>query len=140
MKQGIKIFTSFLCQLIRVLWSNAHVFIPLNKMAEPGKNIVISQTLFMPNFSLHHVLRSFGVRLPSHLFMSSIFFPIIFPPLLFTIFSLFKQLQGPSLSYSHFIVFGCACFILLYSRKHTKLESCACLCCFLGCGTKHKGF
>ncbi|KAL0534904.1 hypothetical protein IC582_029203 [Cucumis melo] len=52
----------------------------------------------------------------------------------------FEQLYGTSPSYSNLKVFGCACFVLLHSHEHTKLEPRARLCCFLGYGTEHKGF
>ncbi|TYK03354.1 Retrovirus-related Pol polyprotein from transposon TNT 1-94 [Cucumis melo var. makuwa] len=52
----------------------------------------------------------------------------------------FERLYGTPPSYSHLKVFGCAYFVLLHPHEHTKLEPRACLCCFLGYGTKHKGF
>ncbi|KAL0561212.1 hypothetical protein IC582_001634 [Cucumis melo] len=52
----------------------------------------------------------------------------------------FERLYGTLPSYSHLKVFGCACFVLLHPHEHTKLEPRARLCCFLGYGTKHKGF
>ena len=52
----------------------------------------------------------------------------------------FERLYGIFSSYSSLKVFGCACVVLLHSHEHTKLESCARLCGFLGYGTKHKGF
>ncbi|KAL4010710.1 hypothetical protein IC575_027725 [Cucumis melo] len=52
----------------------------------------------------------------------------------------FERLYGTPPTYSHLKVFGCACFVLLHSHEHTKLEPRARLCCFLGYGTEHKGF
>ncbi|KAL4030817.1 hypothetical protein IC575_009069 [Cucumis melo] len=52
----------------------------------------------------------------------------------------FERLYGTLPNYSNLKVFGCVCFVLLHPHEHTKLEPNARLCCFLGYGTKHKGF
>ncbi|TYK18485.1 putative mitochondrial protein [Cucumis melo var. makuwa] len=54
--------------------------------------------------------------------------------------SLFEKLYGTPPNYSNLKTFGCACFVLLHPREHTKLEPRARLYCFLGYGTEHKGF
>ena len=52
----------------------------------------------------------------------------------------FVRLCGTPASYSSLHVFGCACFVLLQSHEHSKLESRSCLCCFLGYEIEHKGY
>ena len=64
-------------------------------------------------------------RLPSYVFQNT---------------SPFERLYGTSPNYSSLKVFGCACFVLLHSPEHTKLEPRARLCFFLGYSTEHKGF
>uniref|UniRef100_A0A2N9FEM3 CCHC-type domain-containing protein n=1 Tax=Fagus sylvatica TaxID=28930 RepID=A0A2N9FEM3_FAGSY len=52
----------------------------------------------------------------------------------------FERLYGTPASYSSLRVFGCACFVLLQSHEHSKLEPRSRLCCFLGYGIEHKGY
>ncbi|KAA0049720.1 Retrovirus-related Pol polyprotein from transposon TNT 1-94 [Cucumis melo var. makuwa] len=52
----------------------------------------------------------------------------------------FERLYGTPPNYSNLKVFCCASFVLLHPHEHTKLEPRACLCCFLGYDTEHKGF
>jgi len=52
----------------------------------------------------------------------------------------FKRHYLTTPDYKSLKVFGCAFFILLQSHEYTKLEARARLCCFLGSGTKHKGY
>uniref|UniRef100_A0A2N9GQF7 Retrotransposon Copia-like N-terminal domain-containing protein n=1 Tax=Fagus sylvatica TaxID=28930 RepID=A0A2N9GQF7_FAGSY len=52
----------------------------------------------------------------------------------------FERLYGTSPSYSSFHVFDCACFVLLQSHEHSKLEPRSRLCYFLGYGIEHKGY
>uniref|UniRef100_A0A2N9EVF0 Integrase catalytic domain-containing protein n=1 Tax=Fagus sylvatica TaxID=28930 RepID=A0A2N9EVF0_FAGSY len=52
----------------------------------------------------------------------------------------FERLYGTPASYSSLRAFGCACFVLLQSHEHSKLEPRSRLCCFLGYGIEHKGY
>ncbi|KAL4028792.1 hypothetical protein IC575_012003 [Cucumis melo] len=76
---------------------------------------------------------------PFGLIHSDIWGPAPCPTVIHNI-SPFERLYGTPPTYSHLKVFGCACFVLLHSHEHTKLEPRARLCCFLGYGTEHKGF
>ncbi|CAL5387066.1 unnamed protein product [Camellia sinensis] len=52
----------------------------------------------------------------------------------------FERLHGTPPPYANLRVFGSACFVLLQSHEHTKLEPRSRLCCFLGYSIEHKGF
>ncbi|KAL0554367.1 hypothetical protein IC582_008286 [Cucumis melo] len=63
-----------------------------------------------------------------------------FPSSILQNISPFERLYGTLPNYSNLKVFSCVCFVLLHPHEHTKLEPNACLCCFLGYDTEHKGF
>ena len=110
---------------------NTHVLTTLNKMVEHRHILdsIHAQLLF---FSCHEKFLGKAAltfvyvinRLPSSILQN---------------ISPFERLYGTS-SYFHLKVFGYACFFRLHPHEHTKPKSRACLCCFLGYGTKHKGF
>lgn len=52
----------------------------------------------------------------------------------------YERLYGMTPSYDLLKIFGCACFVLLPSHEHIKLEPRARLCCFLGYVIEHKGY
>ena len=52
----------------------------------------------------------------------------------------YQRLHGTPSSYDHLRGFGSACFVLLQSHEHHKLQPCSRLCCFLGYGDGQKGF
>uniref|UniRef100_A0A7N2LKK1 Integrase catalytic domain-containing protein n=1 Tax=Quercus lobata TaxID=97700 RepID=A0A7N2LKK1_QUELO len=52
----------------------------------------------------------------------------------------YERLFGSPLEYHHLHSFGFACFVLLQSHEHKKLEPRSRLCCFLGYGETQKGY
>ena len=52
----------------------------------------------------------------------------------------YKHLFGSLPNYHHFRSFGSACFVLVQSHEHNKLEPQSRLCCFLGYGETQKGY
>ena len=52
----------------------------------------------------------------------------------------YERLFGSPPYYHHLRFFGSACFILLQTHKHNKLESRSRLCYFLSYGETHKGY
>ncbi|WJZ94464.1 hypothetical protein VitviT2T_013319 [Vitis vinifera] len=52
----------------------------------------------------------------------------------------YERLFGSPPVYHHLRSFGSACFVLLQSHEHNKLESRSRLCCFLGYGETQKGY
>ena len=50
----------------------------------------------------------------------------------------YKHLFGSLPNYHHFRSFGSACFVLVQSHEHNKLEPQSRLCCFLGYGETQK--
>ena len=52
----------------------------------------------------------------------------------------YERLHKVAPEYTLLKVFGSACFILLQPHEHTKLESSAWVCFFLGYGIEHKGY
>ena len=52
----------------------------------------------------------------------------------------YECLFGSPPDYHHLCSFGSACFVLLQSHKHNKLESWSRLCCFVGYGETQKGY
>ena len=52
----------------------------------------------------------------------------------------YEPLYGSPPEYSHLQLFGCACFVLLQSHEHNKLQSRSPLYFFLGYGIEHKGY
>lgn len=87
-----------------------------------------------PNFLILLILRSFGVKLLSLLFVSL----IVFLPLSFEMSPLLNvsTLLFLTLTLKFLVVY----FVLLHPHEHTKLEPRGCLCCFLGFGTEYKSF
>ena len=52
----------------------------------------------------------------------------------------YKRLFGSPADYHHLHSFGSACFVLLQSHEHNKLEPRSRVCCFLDYGETQKGY
>ena len=105
-------------------------------MVELKENFVIFLTLFMLSFSLPKFLLLFGTKLLFMLFILLIAFRVLLSKIKLHM----NAFLGSLPDYHHLCSFGSACFVLLQSHEHNKLEPQSRLCCFLGYGETQKGY